>query len=107
MVLEELTGQTLGTIGHGSGVGLGQGFGSGHGRLGGGRTAKSPRVTAGIATGAAWWSPPQRTDDKGHLRLHVPLGDVETTWRLAIVGAPDGATPAVTSIDIASSLPLS
>jgi hypothetical protein len=106
-VLEELTGQTLG---RGEGIGLGSigtvGHGSGHGGVRAGRTSVS-RQSGGISTGAAYWSPPQRTDDKGHLRLRVPLGDVETTWRLALVGAPDGATPAVTTIDIPSALPLS
>src|SRR5204862_6720365 len=84
-LFEELTGTAIGggegiglgsvgTIGHGSGTGTGQGFGSGHGRLG-----------ASIATGVAYWSPPVRTDDKGHVKIRVPLGDIETTWRIALV----------------------
>jgi hypothetical protein len=106
-VLEELTGQTLGAgIGLGgiSTMGHGGGFGNGYGAGGMGLVT---RRSGGISSGAAYWAPPQRTDDKGHLHLRVPLGDVETTWRLALVGAPDGATPAVTTIDIPSALPLS
>lgn len=106
--LEELTGTTLGsirTIGYGAG-GLGSGHGSGYGRARHGATQVERRST-GISTGAAFWLAPQRTDANGHLRVSVPLGDVETTWRLAVVGAPDGASPAVTSLDIPSALPLS
>ncbi len=107
-VLEELTGQTLGDSFGAGGIGLGGGgFGSGHGIGVSYGRAGVTRRSSGISSGAAYWAPPQRTDDKGHLRLHVPLGDVETTWRLALVGAPDGATPAVTTIDIPSALPLS
>ena len=105
-LLEELTGKTLGglgtigTIGHGSGTG--SGYGSGHGRLGG-----SHRGSAGLTTGVAWWSPPERTDARGHVRFHVPLGDAETTWRIALVGVPDGAPRATTSVDVPVALPLS
>ncbi len=106
-VLEELTGQVLGGAG---GLSL-DGFGSGGGGYGAGiglgGIGTVSRKSSGISSGAAYWAPPQRTDDKGHLHLRVPLGDVETTWRLALVGAPDGATPAVTTIDIPSALPLS
>ncbi|MEZ4309532.1 MAG: hypothetical protein R3F14_15960 [Polyangiaceae bacterium] len=107
-LLEELTGQTLGDSFGAGGLGL-SGFGSGGGGLGGVRHGATSviRRSRGISSGAEFWLPPQRTDDKGHLRLQIPLGDVETTWRLAIVGAPDGSTPAVTSIDIPSALPLS
>lgn len=106
--LQELTGQSLGlgSIGligssHGAGgIGYGQGIGLGGIGLVG-------RQTKGISTGAAYFAPPARTDDKGHIHLRVPLGDVETTWRLVLVGAPDGATPAVSTVDIASALPLS
>ncbi|MBK8252303.1 MAG: hypothetical protein IPK82_06490 [Polyangiaceae bacterium] len=104
--LEELTGQTLGS-GYGSGYGrLGGSHGGGGGRVRMGATSVN-RSSHGISPGAEFWLPPQRTDQNGHLRISVPLGDVETTWRLAIVGAPDGATPAVTSLDIPSALPLS
>ncbi|MFO0586145.1 MAG: hypothetical protein U0441_01335 [Polyangiaceae bacterium] len=107
-LLEELTGQQLGiglgtisTMGHGEGGGgFGQGFGAGG-------IGMISRKSSGISTGAAYFAPPARTDDKGHIHLRVPLGDVETTWRLVLVGAPDGATPAVTTVDIPSALPLS
>jgi hypothetical protein len=104
-MLESLTGTALGnigTVGHGSGTGSGQGFGSGHGRLGG-----SHRSVAPITTGVAWWSPPVRTDAQGHVRFHVPLGDAETTWRVALIGVPDGARQATTSVDVPVALPLS
>jgi hypothetical protein len=107
-LLEQATGTSLGgiglgkisTIGHGSGTG--EGFGSGHGRLGG-----SHRATGGLATGVAWWSPPERTDARGHVRFHVPLGDAETTWRVALLGVPDGAPRASTWVDVPVALPLS
>jgi hypothetical protein len=106
-VLEELTGTSLGNAGGlglggiGSGGG-GSGFGSGHGRLGG-----APRVSQGLTKGVYWWSPPVRTDDKGHVRFHVPLGDAETTWRVALVAVPDGARQATTHVDVPVALPLS
>ena len=106
-LLEETTGSALGS---GSGrlggshrtsapsvrMGSASGFGRGHGRLG-----------EGVPTGVAFWAPPTRTDAKGHLRLRVPLGDVETTWRLAVVGVPDDAMPATATLDIPVALPLS
>src|SRR5262249_47287286 len=54
----------------------------------------------GVANGIAFWSEPQRTDARGHLRLRVPLGDVETTWRVVLVAVPDGEMPATTTVDI-------
>jgi hypothetical protein len=107
-LLEELTGTSLGgrgegiglgsvgTLGHGGGTGSGQGFGSGHGRLG-----------FGVNRGVAWWSAPVRTDARGRVRFQVPLGDAETTWRVALVGVPDGIVPATTWLDVPVSLPLS
>jgi len=91
-----LSGVGEGGGGRGEGIGLG-----GIGTLGHGRG------TFGVDGGVAFWSPPQRTDGAGKLRLHVPLGDAETTWRLALVGFPDGGTPATTALDISSALPLS
>jgi hypothetical protein len=89
-----MTGEGEGGGGRGEGIGLG-----GIGTLG--------RGTTGIATGAAYWSIPQRTDPDGHVRLHIPLGDVETTWRVALVGVPDGGRPATTGVDVPVALPLS
>jgi hypothetical protein len=77
-------------------VGEGGGSGTGH-----------SRASHGIDSGVAFWAPPARTDDKGHLRIHVPLGDFETTWRLALVAMPDGGAPATTAVDIPVALPLS
>lgn len=105
--IEELTGTTLGSVqglvldSYGSG-GSGSGFGSGHGRLGG-----SHRASSAVTRGVHWWSPPIRTDAAGHARFHVPLGDAETTWRVAVVGVPDGARPAAAHADVAAALPLS
>lgn len=103
-IIEAATGSHLG----------GQGFGSGHGRLGGSHRTRPPsvrmgatRVTRGVATGDAYWTPPVRTDEHGHVRLRVPLGDVETTWRLGLVGIADGATPASTTLDLPVAVPLS
>jgi hypothetical protein len=106
-LLESLTGTSLG---HGAGTGTGQGFGSGHGRLGGSHRTKPPQVRMGrtsVRTGDAFFSPPVRTDDRGHVRIHVPLGDAETTWRIALVGIPDRALPATTTVDVPVSVPLS
>ena len=105
-LLEEVTGKALGD-GSLQG-GSGQGFGSGHGRLGPSHhLGVSARTSEGLTTGVAWWSTPQRTDARGHVRFHVPLGDAETTWRVALVGVPDAAPRASTWVDVPVSLPLS
>ncbi|WP_437947467.1 alpha-2-macroglobulin family protein [Sorangium sp. So ce296] len=108
-LLEELTGTSLGEgsglggLGlSGVGSGSGAGFGQGHGRLGG-----AARTSYGAPRGVFFWSPPQRTDRDGRLRMRVPLGDVETTYRLAFVGVPDGATPATATLDVPTAQPLS
>lgn len=108
-LFEELTGSKLGgetgdAFGAG-GIGL-SGVGSGGG---GGRGAGIGlgRASSGISTGATFWSVPKRTDDNGHVRIHVPLGDLETTWRIALVAVPDGGRPATTRVDIPVALPLS
>ncbi len=105
-MFEELTGTALGSGGGtGSGIGLG-GIGSGGGGSGHGFGSGSGRISTGNPSGVAYWSPPVRTDKNGRAVLHVPLGDIETTWRIALVGVPDGATPATASVDVASELPL-
>jgi hypothetical protein len=108
-LLEELTGTRLGSVGHGSGTGSGQGFGSGHGRLAAPqvRMGATSRMSGGLTNGVAWWSPPERTDAKGHVRFHVPLGDAETTWRVALVGVPDAGPRATSWVDVPVALPLS
>jgi hypothetical protein len=103
--LEELTGSSLGGGGTGEdafGVGgLGNvGTGSGGGGLGG-------RRSMGIDLGPAEWLPPVRTDARGHVRLRIPLGDAETTWQVLLVAVPDQGSPAVTSVDVPVSAPLS
>jgi hypothetical protein len=107
-LIDSLTGVALGnvgTIGHGAGGGGGSGFGSGSGRLGGSHATRG--TTLSIATGAAYWSPPIRTDARGHVHFSIPLEAIETTYRLGLVASPDTSTPASTTVDIATSLPLS
>ena len=111
-LFQELTGQAIGDSFGAGGLGLsgvgegggGRGSGIGLGSIG---TVGHGRGTSSIADGVAFWSIPRRTDAKGHLRIHIPLGDIETTWRVALVGVPDGARPATTTLDIPVSLPLS
>ena len=107
-LFDELTGTALGAGGlglsgvgeggGGSGIGLGSVGSLGHG---------ASRGTSGIATGDAYFSPPVRTDANGKARLVIPLGAVETTWRVAFVGVPDHAAPASATIDIPAEVPLS
>lgn len=109
-LLQELTGLSLGsigTIGHGAGTGTGQGFGSGHGRLGGTHRSRPPRIRYGMPTGDVVWVSPVRTDANGKVRIRIPLGAVETTWRVGLVGIPDGAESAVAMVDVPSALPIS
>lgn len=93
-----LTGTGAGGGGSGSGIGLGTIGTIGHG---------GGRATVGISNGDAYWSPPLRTDAEGRVRLSIPLGAAETTWRVAFVGVPDGHGAASTTADVASDLPLS
>jgi hypothetical protein len=108
MMFEELTGTALGSGGLGlSGVGEGgggRGEGIGLGSIG---TIGYGRGTGGAPTGASFWSRPIRTDANGKARIRVPLGAVETTWRVALIGVPDRARPAVTTVDVPVALPLS
>lgn len=107
-LFEELTGTELGS----GGLGL-EGFGEGAGGRGEGiglgsvGTIGHGRGTAGVATGDAFWTAPVRTDDAGRVKITIPLGDVETTWRLAFVGVPDGLAPASTALDVPSEIALS
>ncbi len=91
-----LSGVGEGGGGRGEGIGLGSIGTLGHGR-----------GTGAISDGVAYWSPPRRTDNQGRVRFSIPLGDLETTWRVALVGIPDHARPAATHLDVTSSLPLS
>ncbi|NUP09593.1 MAG: hypothetical protein HOW73_26405 [Polyangiaceae bacterium] len=88
----------IGTIGHGSG----QGFGSGSGRLG-----SSHRSTGPIVKGVAFVAAPIRTDAQGRVSIEIPLGDIETTWQVAVVGLPDGARTAMSTVDVPVTVPLS
>ena len=109
-LLEALTGTALGqvgTIGHGAGTGTGQGFGSGHGRLGSSHVGSKPRWSQGLSNGDAVWIAPVHTDANGKVVLEVPLGSAETTWRVALVGIPAEAEPAVAMLDVPVSLPVS
>ena len=93
-----LSGVGEGGGGRGEGIGLGSVGTVGHGY---------GRGSSGIASGDAFWSAPVRTDAEGRAKLTVPLGSAETTWRVAVVGVPDGLAPASTTLDVASELPLS
>jgi hypothetical protein len=106
-VMREATGFELGGIGEGGG-GRGEGIGLGSVRSGGYGAGKAAmRGSFGITTTGASQIAPTRVDKNGHLRLEVPLGDIETTWRVVLVGLADGASAAVTSVDVSSELPLS
>jgi hypothetical protein len=48
-----------------------------------------------------------RTDSEGRVRLSIPLGPIETTWEVWLVGIPDGGLPATTSLSVPVSLPIS
>jgi hypothetical protein len=89
-----------------------EGMGAGSGRLGGSHRSKAPsvrmgatRVTRGEAFGV--WLPPVRTDASGRARVEVPLGGDETTYRVVLIGLPNAAGPAVGSVDVPVSVPLS
>jgi hypothetical protein len=103
--LEKLTGRRLGGDDDEEATGTGglgmAGTGAGGGGLGGRRESR------GIDVGPAEWLPPVRTDARGHLRLAVPLRDTETTWQIVLVAMPDQGSPAVTSLDVPVSSPLS
>jgi hypothetical protein len=110
----ELTGRELGLSAGGLGLsgvgegGGGRGEGIGLGAIGTlGHGAGTGRGSAGVTNGDAYWAAPVRTDAEGRVRISVPLGSAETTWRVAFVGVPDGLSPASTTTDIASDLPLS
>jgi hypothetical protein len=104
--LEKHTGQKLGGDDEATGTGgLGMlGNASGYGRGAGGLGGRSSR---GIDVGPAEWLPPARTDARGHLHLLVPLRDTETTWKIVLVAVPDQGSPAVTSVEVPVSSPLS
>ena len=107
---QEMFARLTGTaLGHGEGTGTGQGFGSGHGRLGGSHTTRAPSIRQGraIASDSTRWTAPVRTDAQGHARIKVPLGEYETTWRIALVGRTDAGQTAVSAIDAPAFLPLS
>ncbi len=102
-LLNEFTGTELST---------GQGFGSGNGRLGGSHRAKTPSLRMGATQvtrdkSAYVFSAPVRTDKDGIARLRLPLGADETTYRVLLVALPDEAGPAASTVDVATSLPLS
>ena len=104
-LLETLTGTSLGLSGIGEGGGgRGEGIGLGTiGTIGHG----AGRSGFGITTENVVWLPPARTDANGRVRLEVPLGDVETTWRVALIGVPDATLTAVAAVDIPVALDVS
>ena len=109
-LFEELTGRQLGASGRSEGIGLSGTHSGGGGvsvRMGSASGFGHGRGSSGISTGDAFWSPPLRTDAEGRVRLSIPLGGAETTWRVAFVAVPDGLGPASTTADVVSDLPLS
>lgn len=106
-LFETFTGTSLGARG-GSAMGIGglgsRGYGSGGGGMG---HASYGRGTSGYTERASRWLPPVRTDARGRVVLRVPLGDVETTYRVTLVGSPDGGMAATTVLDVPAALPLS
>lgn len=106
-LFETFTGTSLGAR-EGSSMGIGglgsRGYGSGGGGIG---HTSYGRGTAGRTETASRWLPPMRTDARGRVVLRVPLGDVETTYRVTLVGSPDGGMAATTVLDVPAALPLS
>lgn len=107
-MFQELTGTALGNAwgsmsGSGFGAG-GRGEGIGLGSIG---TVGHGRGSYGISMSSAVWTPPVRTDAQGRARIRLKLGDAETTWRIALLGVPDTARPAVTALDVPVVLPIS
>lgn len=105
---EEHTGTALGdSFGAGGlalgGTGMGGG-GSGHGM---GMGGIGGRGTSSVPKGVAHVVAPIRTDAAGRVTFEIPLGDLETTWRVAVVGLPDGGRPAMNAIDVPVTIPLS
>lgn len=101
------TGQSSG-FGSG-GLGLG-GVGEGGGRLSGSHATRAPRLREGSTSefpSYSQWLPPARTDPSGRVRLSIPLGPIETTWEVWLVGIPDAGPPATTSLSVPVSLPIS
>jgi hypothetical protein len=90
-----LSGIGEGGGGRGEGIGLGSVGTIGHGS------------GSGIETGAPYWSPPVRTDARGHVHFHVPIPGRETTYQIGLVGLSDGGYSSTTTVDVPSTLPLS
>ncbi|MCC7381934.1 MAG: hypothetical protein IT384_08900 [Deltaproteobacteria bacterium] len=104
-IFDQLTGHEQGGLSgsaYGEGAGMGglgtRGYGSGGGGL--------ARTVHSISAPPATWLPPIRTDPQGRVRIRVPLGALETTWRVVLLATPDEATPAVGMVDVPVSLPL-
>jgi hypothetical protein len=103
--LNRATGTALGggfAAEHGSGTGTGSGFGNGSGRLAG-----SHRVRRGGTSGITFMSEPVQTDENGRARIQVQLGTEETTWQIALIGLPNEAGAAVSTLEVPVNLELS
>lgn len=99
-LLEEKTGTHLGNAG----------TGSGSGRLGGSHRTKPPSVRMGATSvdrrpREPVWSLPVRTGN-GVARLRLPLGEVDTTYRVIVAGLSDGGEAAITDLDIPVTTPI-
>ena len=103
--LNRATGTALGggfAAEHGSGSGSGMGIGNGSGRLGG-----AHRVRRAGTSGITFMSEPVQTDENGRARIQVQLGAEETTWQVALVGLPNEAGAAVSTLEVPVNLELS
>lgn len=99
-LLERSTGTSLGNVAHGEG----------HGRLGGSHRTKPPSVRMGATmvdrrAREPAWELPSRTVN-GVVRLRLPLGSLDTTYRVVVVGLADGGDPAVTLVDVPVATPI-
>lgn len=99
-LLERSTGTSLGNVEHGEG----------HGRLGGSHRTKPPSVRMGATmvdrrAREPAWELPSRTVN-GVVRLRLPLGSLDTTYRVVVVGLADGGDPAVTLVDVPVATPI-
>jgi hypothetical protein len=106
--LNRSTGDQIGDSFGAGGIGL-SGIGSGGGGMGSGVGLGSigGRHSGSVQRGIQFASPPARTDENGRVVIDIPLGDIETTWSIALVAIPDAARPALTVVDVPVTIPLS
>lgn len=87
--------------------GIGEGGGGRAEGIGLGSIGTVGHGSGSIAKGIAFVSAPIRTDAQGRVSIEIPLGGIETTWQVALVGLPDDGRPAVSTVDVPVTVPLS